>query len=495
MIFGGAEAVRRDIRENRMSPADLIRGRKWEGALKVLDERHGLSEWQVDLIRTAESAKLISSKNGKWINGFKLYKDVDPLWPDAHTNDIVTLLQKKLVFIFENQYYLLTEQGVELRNNLQACYVVQKSKNLATVMPNSEKEIVDYYTDVDLSRDGLITTLGKMWWVAVNRQMVKDVRLQDQITEYQKNQGEMEKKLQLIQTSEQRVARELEEQGPLKITNSLWTVEQQRQQNDLYWMNPEAFFLNPNGPLAEPLPAPEWWSPPVNYQPAAMRHLRQLEADDIVAQSLLAPPKKEEKVVDPFDDFEEWEADDDDDDDIDAIAKLAGIDPLPKSRKSFKVIKATWDDIYHSVSFHFESILYEEIDVTFSLKDLYISNEDEMEVTMILENEFKASIPDLFAFNTIKDLVDYICRQNGIPCPDDKVKAFETKQFVMVEVDNTVAGFNSAEEAEQFLLKRKTEQARANKVADWTSKITAEKINDNKLNGIHRAIIFNRVNK
>lgn len=77
---------------------------------------------------------------------------------------------------------------------------------------------------------------------------------------------------------------------PLRNT---WTLEQQREMNDLYWeSNGLAFWLNPAGVLADATPAPEWWVRPVrqvlhNPQPV----------EDIVSLSLQPP----EGYVPPLD--------------------------------------------------------------------------------------------------------------------------------------------------------------------------------------------------
>jgi hypothetical protein len=77
---------------------------------------------------------------------------------------------------------------------------------------------------------------------------------------------------------------------PLRNT---WTLEQQREMNDLYWeSNGLAFWLNPAGVLADTTPAPEWWVRPVrqvlhNPQPV----------EDIVSLSLQPP----EGYVPPLD--------------------------------------------------------------------------------------------------------------------------------------------------------------------------------------------------
>ena len=157
---------------------------------------------------------------------------------------------------------------------------------------------VERQTDIDLARDGLLTTCSKLFWVWNNKEAIQDKRRKEFLEDFQKGQQDIDEALHRIATSEQRVARLLIEQGPPPAPKSTWTEEQQRAQNDLYWMGGQAaFWLNPRGLFADPTPAPEWWSPPVDYKSLTQRHLTERQEDDVVALSLLAPPAKEEVNV------------------------------------------------------------------------------------------------------------------------------------------------------------------------------------------------------
>lgn len=273
MVFGAAEAVKRDL-QSRMPLHELIRGMSWKQASKALDER-GLTQFQIGMVINSAQTKL-----SKTVSAWVLDYTCDPKWPNDDIEAIRNLRKLGLVDITDNSHYVLTAAGRQLREALK-------------VIHDHAKEVtgVNYNTDISLSRDGLMTTCSKIAWVLTNREAIQAHRMEQFLKEFSEGQAKIDKALHGIATAEQRVARQLLEQGPPVIDNSYWTEEDQRAQNDVYWMSGGlAFWLNPMGALADPTPAPDWWSPPVNYQSLAQQHIAARLENDVVAKSLLAPP-------------------------------------------------------------------------------------------------------------------------------------------------------------------------------------------------------------
>jgi hypothetical protein len=291
MVFGMADAVKRDLTSRNVSLHDLIRGLTLAKAKKVLAKR-GISEDQINLILNAKEVSLQEgSFTRQWIDTRKM---------DILSVDIVLdLIKKGLVFQSKpgGEFYL-SKDGLTLWDTLRHCN-----------KPSVEiKKDVAYYLDIDLSRDGLITTCKKIGWLLKNNTEVKAYREQLFLENLAADQKLLDNTLNLIATSEQRVARQLIEQGPTVVARN-WTEEQQRAQNDLYWLTDSlsAFWLNPHGMLAEPTPAPDWWSPPLNYQSAVQHHLEKIKENDVVGNSLL-PPKEHQKAISLNEVIEELES-------------------------------------------------------------------------------------------------------------------------------------------------------------------------------------------
>lgn len=280
-MFGMVEAVKKDL-AGHLKYHDFIRGMKWELAVKTL-KKIGISEYQTDLIR---NAFWVDYGKAGWY-GSRLMLDYDSVVNDADGDiEAVRNLKKRGLVqptTTSGKYYL-TEDGQELWRALGYCY---QTKNYDT----SKETGVSYYLDINMSRDGLLGTCKKINWLLRNRSAVKNYRTELFLQNLQTDQKQLDNTLNMIATSEQRVARKLIEQGPLVIEN-YWTEEQQRAQNDLYWSTDSlsAFWLNPMGILAEPTPAPDWWSPPLDYQSKTQQLIAAQQANDVVARSLVAPP-------------------------------------------------------------------------------------------------------------------------------------------------------------------------------------------------------------
>lgn len=283
MIFGMIDAVKKDLKSQ--SPLhELIRGMNWKQAFKELEER-GLTEYQIHLILESQPRKLIRSTGAKyeWVLSTKQ----DDKWL-IDTEAVRNLRKLGLVDVTGGGSYILTETGSLFRETLLVIYVRGKDINS-----------VDFNMDINLSRDGLLATCGKILWLLKNRSAIKEQQTRDFLDHLKTDTKELDQTLDLIATSEQRVARKLVEQGP-PIIQSNWTEEKQRAQNDLYWMTDSlsAFWLNPHGLLADPTPAPEWWTPPERYESVVQKHVAQIVENDVVAKSLRAPEKPKKLTLD-----------------------------------------------------------------------------------------------------------------------------------------------------------------------------------------------------
>jgi len=165
--------------------------------------------------------------------------------------------------------YWLTRDGESFRANL----LIHRPKE-------KDPEVQDR-TNVKLSRDGLALTLGKLWYIWKHRREFQAKRHQAWLEEFSQNQEAIDQAVReiLLLNSKVYIA------PPPKKVSGWWTEEMQRQQNDLYWMTPGAFWLNPHGALAEPTPAPDWWKAPAYTPKVQIPNL----VDDVVENSLKAP--------------------------------------------------------------------------------------------------------------------------------------------------------------------------------------------------------------
>lgn len=292
-VFGVAARLESSIRSHR----------EYQTLRRELRKK-GITDYQIDMIRTSEPRKLYNI-DGTWQNKYCLGDQFRPEKDYDHEIEAVKNLHKRgYIWTDRRQdYWFLTKTGINTRNDLE--YHNPTEETLPVVKPQNvaRDHMVDEQTNINLGRDGLMTTCSKLWWVWNNKDAVEDKRRKEFLEEFQRGQDQIDECLQMIATSEQRVARKLIEQGPPPAPKSIWTEEQQRAQNDLYWLGGGvAFWLNPKGLLANATPAPEWWSPPVDYKSLTARHLEERKEDDVVALSLLAPPSKEEKKAN----YPEW---------------------------------------------------------------------------------------------------------------------------------------------------------------------------------------------
>ena len=254
--------------------ADDIRGCRWPKAMKRLDQR-GITEYMAMLIADA-----VKVNEGLVIADFEVEEN--------EIGAIQTLRNFDLIMPAGNHYWL-TSEGTDLWQNLRAA---RPSKPIAIedrILTDEAKHEApsEDKLDINWGRDGLLSTTSKLMWGWFNPDELAALRMAKSAREYVEGHQQIEEAIQMIASSEQRVARRLIEQ-PIEINkpNEWWTEEMQRAQNDKYWAsNGVAFWLNPLGLLADPTPAPEWWSPPKEEPKLITVH------KTVEELSLLAPPK------------------------------------------------------------------------------------------------------------------------------------------------------------------------------------------------------------
>ena len=236
------------------------------------------TDYQIHLLEEAVYCHYDHDINGKSIMKLALTVEKDPNWPDHHINAIKHLMS--LGYIDDqngkSRLYWLTRDGQSHHDALKAYSPAVTKQEVV------ERKIEDNL-DVNLGRDGLLATASKLWWVWTHGDEIKQFRWEQWIKEFQDGQEEIDKAVAAILAPRDPIIL-----PPQTRENPYWTEEMQRKQNDLYWMSEGvAFWLNPRGLLADPTPAPDWWTPPLDYQPKVMLPSPE---DDIVERSLLAPP-------------------------------------------------------------------------------------------------------------------------------------------------------------------------------------------------------------
>lgn len=281
-MFGIADAMKRDL-----AAIDQKAARK---SLRSA----GLTDYQINMlaeaVRSNFMAKNQNSRNAVWIPKMRLASEWQFSGDMKQEMECIRNLEKR-GFIFvspeNDSYWWLTKKGFSAVVSLRGDKEPTKTANLPAVQNQAP---IEEKLDISLNRDGLMLTASKLIWGLFNQDKVKDFRFKQMVDSVQAGQEQLEQAVHLIATAEQRVARQLAEQGPPKVSQSAWTEEQQRYQNDMYWLTGQScFWLNPAGLLADPTPAPEWWTPPV-YHSATQARIEQDRQDDVVARSLLAPP-------------------------------------------------------------------------------------------------------------------------------------------------------------------------------------------------------------
>lgn len=238
------------------------------------------TDYQIHLLESAVFCHYGHDIDGKSIMKLALTVEKDAHWPNHHIEAIKHLMGLGYIDDQEgkSRLYWLTRDGQSHHDALKAYSPAITKQEVV------ERKIEDNL-DVNLGRDGLLTTASKLWWVWTNGDKIKQFRWEQWIKEFQEGQEEIDKAVAAILAPRDPIIL-----PPQTRENPYWSEEAQRKQNDLYWMSGGvAFWLNPRGLLADPTPAPEWWTPPVDYQP-----LVQLPNpdDDIVERSLMAPEPK-----------------------------------------------------------------------------------------------------------------------------------------------------------------------------------------------------------
>jgi hypothetical protein len=218
------------------------------------------------------------------------------VWPTRHDEMTSRMIYLDLINP-QHGLYWYTPLGKKFHNMIQTAQLKQldsQKNNLVRASsdaPAPTPPSLEEQQDISLSRDGLVETCSKLWWLWVNGDTIRQAQQARQLKEFTEGHALVEQACQDIATSEQRVSRKLLEAKPTAPQRT-WSEEEQRRLNDMYWMSDKsAFWLNPHGELAEPTPAPDWWSPPQDLRSITAERIALL-VDDTVDRSLLPPPQK-----------------------------------------------------------------------------------------------------------------------------------------------------------------------------------------------------------
>lgn len=283
-MFGVAAKLENTIRNQR----------EYKTLCRELRQK-GITDYQIDMIRTAVVRQLFNT-DGTSAPKYCLRDNYKPSEDFDHEIEAIKNLKRHgyLWTDRHKEHWWLTGKGMgvwkdlEYYNTTEATIPVVHSGSQNTA---AQTQMINKQTDnldVDLNRDGIVKTCSKLWWIWSNKELIEQRAKQKQLDEFTAGHATIEEAVQMIATSEQRVARKLLEQVPEKAP-IYWTEAEQRKQNDIYWMSPNAFWLNPRGALAAPTPAPEWWVEPEDYRSMTARRLAAV-TDDTVDLSLLPPP-------------------------------------------------------------------------------------------------------------------------------------------------------------------------------------------------------------
>lgn len=282
-MFNVAGKLEAELSE--ISAKEVVDAVRYNEAVARL-KRLNCTDYQIHLLETAEYCHFGEDLNGKSIMRLALTTGKDPNWPQHHINAVKHLMNLGYIEDDGKSYvYWLTRDGKSHHENLRAYSPAITKQEVV------ERKIEDNL-DINLGRDGLLSTASKLWWTWTHGDEIKQFRWEQWIKEFQEGQEEIDKAVAAILAPRDPIIVQ-----PQKRDNPYWTEEMQRKQNDLYWMGGgTAFWLNPRGVLAEPTPAPEWWTPPLDYQPKAMLPSPE---DDLVERSLLAPPTPAKGLTGP----------------------------------------------------------------------------------------------------------------------------------------------------------------------------------------------------
>lgn len=211
------------------------------------------------------------------------------VWPDSPVACDQRLMDYGLMYQNLNLYYLTT-LGVRVRQIIQDSKGYAEKGALDKLI--DEPARTEQAMDINWNRDGVFSTIGKLWYVWTHGEEIKQRALQRQYAEFIEGQKLIEDAATLIATSDQRVARQLIEKPIVAEPNEFWTVEMQRANNDKYWASGgTAFWLNPNmyrdgafNMAAEACPAPDWWTAP-DWKPKYIP----LDYNKVLDEAMLAP--------------------------------------------------------------------------------------------------------------------------------------------------------------------------------------------------------------
>ena len=466
-------------------------------ALRQRLKKKGLTDYQIDLIR---EAVLRPVRNIDGTTTLK-YSLGDRFRPERDYDNEIEAIKNLRYYGYiwtdpKQDHWFLNRLGLEVRSEMESLMtreekiaLVHDGKEVAsvTVLPST----VDHQTDISFARDGFLNTVSKLWWVVTHGPEIEAQRRKEFIEEFQRGQKEIDNALQMIATSEQRVSRRLIEQGPPPAPKSSWTEEEQRAQNDKYWISSgSAFWLNPKGVLADPTPAPEWWSPPADYKSLTQRHLEARQEDDIVAKSLEAPVSQSkvitttERYLDPLLETRELTKKQ-----IELSTEFSYFAQDQRTNKVYAFRTDKWVNAWYEIKekagipvtvaargtitygdllriYEIQSATKEEkLDELFSELD-QLSNE--------LTDDFDTWV-DLYQFNRETP----VKIRTGAP---RRSKAVEAAGFVMVEFDGVVRGFPSRLEAETWLGEQRTEMEFRRKKMEQMAEISSKKIEIQKAN-------------
>ena len=256
MVFGIHEALKQDMSE--ISARDVLSAARRAIAIRTMEDM-GLTEYDISLIQHAEAVDYL---------GASIKYRIQDLRYDSRgeTETAKRLFAEDLAEV-RNDRYWLTKQGEKLHHDLLALSSDRKLPKHVMASPAAnlpvKVENVEEQMDINLGRDGLMETCSKLVWIMSNRDTIEQFKAQQFVEQFKNSQNEINKIVAAINAPRAPIVL-----PPVEEDSPLWTEEMQRAQNDLYWMSDgKAFWLNPNGVLADPVPAPEWWSPPKNYQP------------------------------------------------------------------------------------------------------------------------------------------------------------------------------------------------------------------------------------
>lgn len=379
--------------------------------LKAFFNTMDISQFEIDILMSAKH-----HVGDRWVVMSSKPCDV---WPDSPVACDQRLMDYGLMYQSLNLYYLTT-LGVRVRQ------IIQESKGYAQMGALDEllvqPERVEQAMDINWNRDGVFSTIGKLWFVWTHGEEIKQRALQRQYAEFIEGQKLIEDAATLIATSDQRVARQLTEKPITAESNEFWTVEMQRANNDKYWASGNtAFWLNPNmyrdgafNMAAEACPAPDWWTAP-EWKPKYIP----LDYNKVLDEAMQAP----------------------------AVGPKG--DTGPNCNDYF--VKATPEQIAEKR--REKEIEYNGVDEYGFMPVQY--GEEKLPVQKVIDYLEELNGDEHYDYNDWKEEyeVDRFGKNKGVKkvSPVRKMVNNAGQPFVMVEFNNEVRGFETKEEADRWL--------------------------------------------